>query len=91
MTINRILPFWLAGCVLAVVLFRMTAPAADPASLFTAERFSELHGLIRPQPNEEKWTQIHWLTSLWEARRQAAEAGKPILLWEMDGNPLGCT
>ena len=32
-----------------------------------------------------------WLTELWEARTQAAAKGKPILLWEMDGNPLGCT
>jgi hypothetical protein len=31
------------------------------------------------------------LTSLWEARQKAAAAGKPILLWEMDGHPLGCT
>ena len=26
-----------------------------------------------------------------EARRLAAQKGKPILLWEMDGHPLGCT
>jgi hypothetical protein len=31
------------------------------------------------------------MSSLWEARKRAAAEGKPILLWEMDGNPLGCT
>jgi hypothetical protein len=31
------------------------------------------------------------MSSLWEARRKAAAEGKPILLWEMDGHPLGCT
>ena len=29
--------------------------------------------------------------SLWQARERAAAEGKPILLWEMDGHPLGCT
>ena len=32
-----------------------------------------------------------WLTDLWQARKLAARQGKPILLWEMDGHPLGCT
>ncbi len=25
-----------------------------------------------------------------QARKVAAKEGKPILLWEMDGHPLGC-
>ena len=53
--------------------------------------FAKLHALIKPGAGEEKWSRIPWLASLWEARRRAAAAGKPILLWEMDGNPLGCT
>ena len=54
-------------------------------------QFSELHALIKPKSSESKWAQIPWLTSLWEARQRAAAEGKPILLWEMDGHPLGCT
>ena len=56
-----------------------------------APRFDELHALIKPHPGEEKWTEIPWLSSLWDARKRAAAEGKPILLWEMDGHPLGCT
>ena len=64
--------------------------------LFAAEpiapaQFKKLHALIKPKPSEEKWAQIPWLTGLWEARQRAATEGKPILLWEMDGHPLGCT
>jgi hypothetical protein len=55
------------------------------------EQFDRLHKVIKPQGAELKWMQIRWLTDLWEARKQAAEQGKPILLWEMDGHPLGCT
>jgi hypothetical protein len=60
------------------------AEAIDPA------HFDRLHRLIKPQPEESAWTQIRWLADLWEARKQAAAQGKPILVWEMDGHPLGC-
>jgi hypothetical protein len=55
------------------------------------DQFGKLHALIKPKASEESWTKIPWLTSLWEARLRAAADGKPILLWEMDGHPLGCT
>jgi hypothetical protein len=57
----------------------------------TQENFSYLQGLIKPSTGEDQWTQIPWMTSLWQARKRAAAEGKPILLWEMDGHPLGCT
>ena len=62
--------------------------AADP---IPPEQFGKMHGLIKPKPTEQKWEQIPWLTDLWQARQRAATEGKPILLWEMDGHPLGCT
>ena len=40
--------------------------------------------------SEDAWAKIPWLTDLTQARRVAAGQGKPILLWEMDGHPLGC-
>jgi hypothetical protein len=55
------------------------------------QTFRELHTLIKPTVAELQWNKIPWLTSLWEARQKAAAQGKPILLWEMDGHPLGCT
>ena len=65
------------------------APLARGAQV-TPERFRELHTLIKPAADEEKWAEIPWLASLWDARQKAAAEGKPILLWEMDGHPLGC-
>ena len=59
--------------------------------LIAPDYFKKLHLLIKPKVSEEKWMEIPWLASLWEARQQAADEGKPILLWEMDGHPLGCT
>ncbi|MEX2185419.1 MAG: hypothetical protein WD875_01440 [Pirellulales bacterium] len=66
------------------------------AACFAAEPieptdFSALHTLIQPKLDESAWLSIPWQTDLWQAREKAAAAGKPILLWEMDGHPLGCT
>jgi hypothetical protein len=54
------------------------------------EAFERFHQAIQPRPEEVRWRQIPWETDLWEARRRAREAGKPILLWAMNGHPLGC-
>jgi hypothetical protein len=64
--------------------------AAHGAEPIKAEHFQKLHALIKPQKSEEKFMQIPWRTSLWDARKEAAKEGKPILLWEMDGHPLSC-
>ncbi len=72
----------------AFLVFAAAAPAAEP---IPAERFDDLHKLIKPGKDEDAWAKIPWLTELWQARQAAAREGKPILLWEMDGHPLGCT
>jgi len=54
------------------------------------ENLDRLKSVIKPRAEETKWEEIPWQVDLWQARRKAAEAGKPIVLWEMDGNPMGC-
>jgi hypothetical protein len=78
---------WLLSLA-AVLLCSARLLAADPVP---ADRVTALRDLIKPGAKEDRWATIAWRTSLWEARREAAKAGKPILLWEMDGHPLGCT
>jgi hypothetical protein len=83
---------WLMTCAGACLVYGFTSAAGDPSTeLLTPKKFTALHSLLKPQGKEERWTQIPWLTSLWQARERAAAEGKPILLWEMDGHPLGCT
>lgn len=53
--------------------------------------FRELIEFIRPRPEELRWQTIPWQTDLREACRLAAQQDKPIFLWAMNGNPLGCT
>ena len=78
---------WALVALVILVPAERSARAAKP---IPADQFRTLHALIKPHADEEKWTKIPWLTSLWEARQRAAAEGKPIVLWEMDGHPLGC-
>jgi hypothetical protein len=50
----------------------------------------QLLATIRPAYGEDPFSTIPWQTNLWDARKLAAKEGKPLLLWEMDGHPLGC-
>jgi hypothetical protein len=83
MSLGRILPVFVC---LAITVSPVVA--ADP---IPESQFNHLRTLIKPRPDEQKWLQVPWQSSLWAARKKAAAEGKPILLWEMDGNPLGCT
>jgi hypothetical protein len=56
-----------------------------------AGSFREWLAYVRPRPEEVRWQTIPWQTDLWEARRLAAQQRRPIFLWAMNGNPLGCT
>jgi hypothetical protein len=73
------------------LMFLAADRPARPLAPVPADQFAHLQTLIKPGADEEAWAQIPWLTSLWQARQRAAAEGKPILLWEMDGHPLGCT
>jgi hypothetical protein len=71
--------------MLSTILLLAPAPQTDALDL------DALRALVLPDAAESTWESIPWRASLWEGRVAAAREGKPILLWEMDGNPLGCT
>ena len=82
------------GLIVVAAAALALAPAAaqetrtrklDPADA------GKLRALIKPSENEARWDQIPWRTSLWDARMKAAAEGKPLLIWEANGNPIGIT
>ena len=46
---------------------------------------------LLPGEDEVAWLEIPWRATLWEAVRVAHEQQRPVLLWAMNGHPLGCT
>lgn len=51
---------------------------------------SEIAPLIRPHPAELRWLDVPWRSALGPARREAEAAGRPLFIWAMNGDPLGC-
>ena len=74
----------------ALALTTLTAAPAPPPPAIPDGDYAELLRVVPPAEGEDSFADIPWLVSLWDAREKAAKEGKPILLWEMDGHPLGC-
>jgi hypothetical protein len=68
----------------------ITVPGFSARSI-PLEQFGALHAAVAPSGDTERWTEIPWETDLWAARQAAARDGKPLVMWIMDGHPLGCT
>ena len=55
----------------------------------SADDCKKLHDSLKP-PTAELWRDIPWKVSLVEGQNLAAKEKKPLFIWSMDGNPLGC-
>ena len=86
---RRIL-FAFAVTVAAGAVHTLFQPPMVAAPPLAADDAAKLRAVIKPRDGEDPFDTIPWETSLWGARTKAAAAGKPIILWEMDGHPLGC-
>ena len=69
---------------------RLAVMAAVEADMATEKQFRAVHGFLTADKAEEKWRQIPWEPHLWQGRIQAAEQSKPLFIWAMNGDPLGC-
>lgn len=79
---------WIAALALfALPQGTPTLPSApdDAASL------SRWMTAIEPDEVERGFEAIGWRNDLRAAMTEAEELGRPILLWTMNGHPLGCT
>jgi hypothetical protein len=53
--------------------------------------YAEWRKHILPDTGELAWQQIPWATTFKDGIVAADAAGMPLLLWTMNGHPLGCT
>src|SRR5262249_54335554 len=70
----------------------VSLPAKEEPILVLTELDKQLetyHKLIKPQPGEWKFMEVPWMRTVWEARKKAADEGKPLFIWYMAGEPLG--
>lgn len=52
---------------------------------------AEWRALLEPTAQERAYEEIPWQPTFWGAVEQANEEQRPVLLWAMNGHPLGCT
>ena len=62
------------------------APQATGGSSLLEKRIAALV----PTEAEDRWMTVPWRTNVMTAISESRRTGKPVMLWVMNGNPLGC-
>jgi hypothetical protein len=73
---------------LALALLVASPALAQELTPATYERWRDY---LLPPAQDEVWLEIGWRMTLWDGLREAQAEHKPLLLWAMNGHPLGCT
>ncbi|MCA8952294.1 MAG: hypothetical protein KDE27_22475 [Planctomycetes bacterium] len=77
---------------LVLVLAASAAPQAEGPPLPTQDpTFEQQLAAIVPSAAELEWRSVPWRSAFRDALLEAAEADRPVLLWAMNGHPLGQT
>ncbi len=92
-TMNRCLRP-LGSIVLVVILFcpSFTSGQTVTADIeLTSSNYDEWRKHILPTDSELRFMKIPWQRTFRDGIIEGDKADKPILLWAMNGHPLGCT
>lgn len=79
----------LASWVLVIPLVIASIPRGDDPQ--PPLPWAELERQILPSAAELEFKALGWRTVFWDAVKEAQRTDRPILLWAMNGHPLGCT
>ncbi len=71
---------------IALLATGLSAQAA-PLDSNTAD---SIRTAVLPSAKDLAWLDIPWRARLWNALKEAEANEKPVLLWAMNGHPLGC-
>lgn len=66
-------------------------PDVGARPLLALDTLEHWASFISPSADELQWKEIPWRESFWKAIHEGQIHGKPVLLWAMNGHPLGCT
>lgn len=68
-----------------------TLPVQDRQEPSWGPSWEHWRDYLVPPRAEQTWLDVAWRPVFWDAVVEAQEARKPVLLWAMNGHPLGCT
>ncbi len=75
--------------LLILALPLAAALGGDPA--IGPDTWKAWRAKIVPSEEELSFERLGWKPSFYQALREAQEKDRPVLLWAMNGHPLGCT
>lgn len=76
--------------VAAAVLLAFIGNAFQAQEL-TEKNYDSIKKQVMPTVQEEEWKRIGWHATLWDGVIAAQKADKPMMLFAMNGHPVGCT
>jgi len=88
MTVARV--FTVAFLVLGSISPSHSNAQSQPP-LLTSANAQQWKATIEPDSQEALYLQIPWRESLLRGLREAKREDKPVMLFAMNGHPLGCT
>lgn len=65
-------------------------PLPQETTALTLQNLDATLAHILPAETEVRWKDVDWRVALGDGVLEARAAEKPILLWAMNGHPLGC-
>jgi hypothetical protein len=77
---------WLLGFVVA-----LAGAGGVRSEDLTDANYARWRNYLLPSQKDLAYKAIPWRASFWDAVVEAQAKDKPILLWAMNGHPLGCT
>ena len=81
----------IALLLLVVVAACFTPSGSVSAETVKKDNFTKIRDLVMPKPAEIAWRDIPWRATYWDAVCDAQKEDKPIMLFAMNGHPMGCT
>ena len=78
----RIVGWMVAGALIG------GAAAAQP---LTDKTLAGYERYLTPRAEQLRWMKVDWHPSFWDGVVEAHRQKKPVLIWAMNGHPLGCT
>jgi hypothetical protein len=75
----------------ALFMLMTVSGAQDALPVFSHADIPAWREHIRPAAEDVAFEQIPWLASFEQGVRASDAQAKPLLMWVMNGHPLGCT
>ena len=80
----------LSTTTIALLFLAANKPAALGA-LKLSDACAKVRGLVLPNPNEATFRTISWRSSVLLGIVEAHKSDRPVMIYLMNGHPLGCT